>query len=174
MGQAAAESGQGGPEIRSGSAVWRRAPPVATRVARVATSGSGLAGSATTGIDRPLMARKPLRRIRRKGFRICCAANPRRQRHAPPPWRSNAARVAPPASESTPWPTRRLWARPAAPERATHPGDMARADLSSIFHATRQSLSTWRKTPRVVTGMPSSSRQSTRRSFQQRLPLSRF
>ena len=64
------------------AAVWR---PVGARPPRVATSGSGLAGSATTGINRPLMARKPLRRIRRKGFRICCAANPRRQRHTPPP-----------------------------------------------------------------------------------------
>ena len=61
-----------------------------------------------------------------------------------------------------------------ATERATHPGYMARADLSSIFHATRQSLSTWRKTPRVLTGTPSSSRRSRRRCFQQRLPLSRF
>ena len=65
-------------------------------------------------------------------------------------------------------------ARLTATERATHASEIPPTDLSSLFHATTQSLSTWRKKPRVVTGMPSSSRPSTRRSFQQRRPLSRF
>ena len=49
-----------------------------------------------------------------------------------------------------------------------------RTDSPRSPHRTVQSAITWRKTLRVLTAIPSSSRMPTRRSFQQRLPLSRF
>ena len=59
-------------------------------------------------------------------------------------------------------------------ERAADSGEIASADLFlSLLHATRQSVTTCTKTWRVLKSWPSSSRRSTRRSFQQR-PLSSF
>lgn len=60
-------------------------------------------------------------------------------------------------------------------DHAAHLGDPAGADLLlALSHrTTRQSVTTWRKTPRAENGTPSSSFPSNRRSFQQR-PCSRF
>jgi hypothetical protein len=59
-------------------------------------------------------------------------------------------------------------------KRPASASDVPPADLAFGFHATRQSLSTCKKTPRVITSVPSSSRRSKRRCFQQRRPLARF
>src|ERR1017187_248114 len=58
--------------------------------------------------------------------------------------------------------------------RPASTSDVPRADLASGFHPTQHSVTTCRKTPRVITGTPSSSRRSKRRCFQQRRPLGRF
>jgi hypothetical protein len=50
-------------------------------------------------------------------------------------------------------------------ERSAHPCDVPRADLTFAHQATRQSATTCRKIPRVVNGVPSSSRRSKRRNF---------
>ena len=65
-------------------------------------------------------------------------------------------------------------ARLTATERAPHPGNVPRTDLPPGFHGTVQSATTWRKTPRVLTSVPSSSRRSSRRCFQHCCPLSSF
>ena len=88
--------------------------------------------------------------------------------------RARVARVASSGSGLAGWATGVLEARRAATERAPHPGDVPGAYLSSSpsFHGTVQSVMTWRKLPCVLTSVPSSSRRSKRRCFQQWCPLS--
>ena len=52
--------------------------------------------------------------------------------------------------------------------RPASTSDVPPTDLASGFHPMRHSATTCRKTPRVITGTPSSSRRSNRRRLQQR------
>jgi hypothetical protein len=58
-------------------------------------------------------------------------------------------------------------------ERTAHPRHVPGTRLALAFHATRQSVTTCRKTLRAENVTPSSSRPSSLRSFQQR-PFSSF
>src|ERR1039458_6766143 len=138
-----------------GPGLRRNRPPVRVRVPRVAPLASGLAGWSTRRLGRTLAAtdrRPPDRPFLRLTLAKLRYYSTRRRQSPGSTYGFLAATL----------------------ERTTHASDIARADLSPSFHGTTHSASTWRKTPRVITGMPSSSRPSTRRSFQQRRPLSRF